>query len=141
MSYSGCNKTKVSRQGTRGRGHAPREQGNRTRATHHADYQRDDRRLERGKTFDQLDLNQGYNQLELAPGFRYITTYMGLMRYKRLNFGISSAPEIFQNVIRGTLEGTDGAKNIRDDTPVFGKLQEEDDQHLRAVLQDRKSVV
>ena len=125
MSYSGCNKTKVSRQGTRGRGHAPREQGYRTRATRHANYQRDDRRLERGKTFDQLDLNQGYNQLELAPGFRYITTYMGLMRYKRLNFGISSDPEIFQG---GTLEGTDGAKNISDDTP-------EDDQHLRAVLQ------
>ena len=94
--------------------------------------------LNGAKLLPKLDLNQGYNQLELVPESRYITTldtYMGLMRYKRLNFGISSAPEIFQNVIRGTLEGTDGAKNIRDDTPVFGKLQEEDDQHRRAVWQ------
>ena len=54
--------------------------------------------LNGAKVFTKLDLNQGYNQLES----RYITTFgthMGLMRYKRLNFGISSAAEIFQNVI------------------------------------------
>ena len=69
-----------------------------------------------------LDLNKGYNQLELAPESRHITTFgthMGLLRYKRLNFGISSAPEIFQNVIRETLEGIDGAKNISADILGF----------------------
>ena len=94
--------------------------------------------LNGAKVFSKLDLNQGYNQLELAPESRYITTFgthMGLMRYKRLNFGISCAPEIFQNVIRETLEGTDGAKNISDDILVFGKSQKEHDQHLRAVFQ------
>ena len=49
---------------------------------------------------------------------------MGLMRYKRLNFGISSAAEIFQNVIRETVEGIDGAININDDILVFGKTLE-----------------
>ena len=66
------------------------------------------RDLNGARVFSKLDLNQGYNQLELAPESRYITTFgthMGLMRYKRLNFGISSAAEIFQNVIRETLEG------------------------------------
>jgi len=57
------------------------------------------------------------------------------MRYKRLNFGLSNALEIFQNVIRETLESIDGAKNISDDILLFGKLQEEHDQHLRAVFQ------
>lgn len=41
------------------------------------------------RVFSKLDLNQGYNQLEVAPESRYITTFsthMGLMRYKRLNF-------------------------------------------------------
>ena len=88
--------------------------------------------------FTKLDLHQGYNQLELAPESRYITTlgtHMGLMRYKRLNFGISSAPEIFQIVIRETLEGIDGAKNISDDILLLGKSQTEHDQHLRAVFQ------
>ena len=94
--------------------------------------------LNGAKVFSKLDLNQGYNQLELAPESRYITTFgthMGLMRYKRLNFGISCAPEIFQNVIRETLEGIDGAKNISDDILVFGKSQKDHDQHLRAVFQ------
>lgn len=58
--------------------------------------------LNGARVFSKLDLNQGCNQHELALESRYITTFsthMGLMRYKRLNFGISSAAEIFQNVI------------------------------------------
>lgn len=88
--------------------------------------------------FSKLDLNQGYNQLELAPSFRYITTFsthLGLMRYKRLNFGISSAAEVFQNVIRETLKGIDGAINLSDDILVFGKNQTEHNQALAAVFQ------
>ena len=52
--------------------------------------------------FRKLDLNQEYTQIKLAPDSSCITTFsthMGLMRYKRLNFGISSAAEIFQSVI------------------------------------------
>ena len=76
----------------------------------------------------------------MAPESRYITTlgtHMGLMGYKRLNFGISSAPEIFQNVIRVTLEGIDRyrAKNISDNILVFGKSQKDHDQHLSEVFQ------
>ena len=88
--------------------------------------------------FSKLDLNQGYNQLELTPESRYITTFsthLGLMRFKRLNFGISSAAEIFQNTIRETLEGINGAFNISDDILIHGKTQEAHDQTLRAVFQ------
>ena len=63
---------------------------------------------------------------------------MGLMRYKRLNFGMSSAAEIFQNVIRETLEGIPGAINISDDILVFGKTQEAHDESLRAVFKRLK---
>ena len=97
--------------------------------------------LNGAKVFSKLDLNQGYNQLELAPESRYITTFcthLGLMRYKRLNFGISSAAEIFQNVIRETLEGIPGALNISDDILVFGKTQSAHDQSLEAVFQRLK---
>ena len=91
--------------------------------------------------FSKLDLNQGYNQLELAPESRYITTFsthLGLMRYTRLNFGVCSAAEIFQNVIRETLEGINGAIKISNDILVFGKSQEEHDQNLRCVFQTLK---
>ncbi|PFX11079.1 Retrovirus-related Pol polyprotein from transposon 17.6, partial [Stylophora pistillata] len=60
---------------------------------------------------------------------------MGLIWYKRLSFGISSAAEIFQNVIRETLEGIGGAINISDDILVFGKTLEEHDKNLKAVFQ------
>lgn len=88
--------------------------------------------------FSKLDLNQGYNQLELAPESRYITTFsthLGLMRYKRLNFGISSAAEVFQNAIRETLGGIEGAINISDDILIYGKTQEQHNRTLEAVFQ------
>ena len=60
---------------------------------------------------------------------------MGLMRYNRLNFGISSAAEIFHNVIRETLEGIDRAINISDDILVFGKTHNEHNRNLWVVFQ------
>lgn len=88
--------------------------------------------------FSKLDLNQGYNQLELHPSSRYITTFsthFGLWRYKRLNFGVSSAAEVFQNAIRETLSDISGAVNISDDILVFGASQEEHDANLKATFQ------
>ena len=52
--------------------------------------------------FSKLDLRAGYHQISLAPETQYITTFVthkGLQRYKRLNFGINAASEIFQHII------------------------------------------
>jgi hypothetical protein len=51
------------------------------------------------------------------------TTHVGLRRYKRLSFGVSSAAEIFQNTLSNALEGLDGVRNISDDIIVFGRNQ------------------
>ena len=86
--------------------------------------------------FSKLDLNQGYNQLELTPESRYITTFsthLGLRRYTR-NFSASSAAEIFRNIICETLAGIPGAINLSDDILVLGKSQEEHDQALEATF-------
>jgi len=48
--------------------------------------------------FSKLDLKMAYHQLVVRESSRFITTFsthVGLFRYKRLNFGISSASEIF----------------------------------------------
>ena len=85
-----------------------------------------------------FDLNQGYNQLELEPSSRYITTvstHVGLFRYKRLNFGISSAAEVFHYTIRDVLNGLKGVINISDDILVFGRTRLEHDQNLHACCQ------
>ena len=94
--------------------------------------------LNGARIFNKLDLNQGKNQLELTPDSRYITTFsthLGLRRFTRLNFGVSSAAEIFQNVIRETLNGIPGVTNISDDILVYGSSQEDHDKALAATFQ------
>uniref|UniRef100_H2ZZ81 Gypsy retrotransposon integrase-like protein 1 n=1 Tax=Latimeria chalumnae TaxID=7897 RepID=H2ZZ81_LATCH len=94
--------------------------------------------LNGAKVFSKLDLNQSYNQLELAPKSRYVTTFsthVGLRRYKCLNFGISCAAEIFQNAIRETLSGLKGALSISDDILVYGVSTEDHNTNLQDVLQ------
>ncbi|KAK0148839.1 hypothetical protein N1851_010750 [Merluccius polli] len=57
--------------------------------------------LNGARFFSKLDLNCGYHQLELEPASRYITTFsthVGLRRYKRLSFGVSSAAESFMPI-------------------------------------------
>ena len=88
--------------------------------------------------FSKLDLKWGYHQIELDPDSRGITTFtthQGLWRYKRLMFGISSAPEAYQSIIQQSLHGCPGVRNISDDIIVYGKNQAEHDQNLEAVLQ------
>ena len=61
--------------------------------------------------YSKLDLNSGYHQISLAPESRKLTvfsTHIGLFRYKRLNFGVNSAAEIFQHKIRSALWGLKG---------------------------------
>lgn len=87
--------------------------------------------------FSKLDLNQGYNQIEIEESSRYITTFSthkGLFRYKRLSFGINSAAEMFQNTIRQCINGLEGAINISDDILVFGNSDAEHDNRLHATL-------
>ena len=87
--------------------------------------------------FSKVDLSQGYHQLMLDEDSRYITTFtthMGLWRYKRLNFGMCCASEIFQNAIRETLGGISGVLNVSDDILVYGKSPEQHDKNLQQVL-------
>lgn len=94
--------------------------------------------LSGAKFFSKLDLNQGYNQIELDESSRYITTFAthkGLYRYRRLFFGVNSASEIFQEQIRQALTGLKGVVNISDDILCYGCSQQEHDTNLRALFQ------
>ena len=88
--------------------------------------------------FSRLDLYKAFHQIELDEASRVMTTFqthIGLFRYKRLNFGVSAAPIIFQNELRQALQGLKGILNIADDIVCFGKTHEEHDANLRALLQ------
>ena len=78
--------------------------------------------------FGKLDIKDAFHQLELAEWCRHITTFItkrGLFRFKRLMFGISCAPEIFQKVIQRVLLGLKNCFNYLDDIIVFAKSREE----------------
>ncbi|UYV76763.1 K02A2.6-like [Cordylochernes scorpioides] len=55
-------------------------------------------------------------------------------RFKRLPFGISSAPEVFQRKMSNLLESQSGVKCHMDDIVIWGATQEEHDERLRCVL-------
>jgi len=87
--------------------------------------------------FSKLDLKWGFHQIELAPESRHITTFVthkGLFRYKRLMFGVSCAPEEYQNILQQVLQGCEGVKVIADDIIVYGSNEEEHRQRLEKVL-------
>ena len=93
--------------------------------------------LRHSKHFSRLDLKKGFHQVELDETSRPITTFVthkGLFRYKRLMFGVSSAPEAYQRIIQQTLSGCEGTTNISDDILVHGVSKAEHDLRLRAVL-------
>lgn len=62
-----------------------------------------------------------------------------MFRYKRLMFGISCAPEIFQKIMEQILAGCRNVINYIDDIIIFGASSKDHDENLRAVLQVLKN--
>ena len=97
--------------------------------------------LQGSTIFSKCDLKWGFHQIELDEKSRDITTlitHRGLYRYKRLLFGITSAPEKYQKIIKDVLQGCPGVANIADDLIIHGKGLEEHDRHLFGVLKRLK---
>ncbi|XP_022797518.1 uncharacterized protein K02A2.6-like [Stylophora pistillata] len=90
--------------------------------------------LNGSKVFSKLDLKWGFHQIELEQQSRVITTFVthkGLYRYKRLMFGISSAPELYQHTTQQVLAGCEGAYNIHVDIIIHGRKVEEHESRLQ----------
>ena len=88
--------------------------------------------------FSKVDLNQGYHQIELAEESRNLTTFscsLGIFRYLRLIFGVSSALEHFQYLIAALFLGEKGIVVIYDDILIHGATQEEHDKALVRCLE------
>ena len=74
--------------------------------------------------FSNLDIYKAFHQAMLHQDCRYLTTttsHIGLWRYIRLHMGISSAQEIFTELVRCLLEGIPGQLNMTDDILIYGK--------------------
>ncbi|XP_043288457.1 uncharacterized protein K02A2.6-like [Venturia canescens] len=74
--------------------------------------------LNGGKYFSKIDLSQAYQQVELDDQSKplvTISTHKGLFRYKRLFFGVASAPGLFQREMEKILQGLEGVVCYFDD--------------------------
>ncbi|XP_018397779.1 PREDICTED: uncharacterized protein K02A2.6-like [Cyphomyrmex costatus] len=88
--------------------------------------------------FSLLDLSDAFFQLKINEAYREITTITipkGLFRFKRLPFGIKTAPAIFQQAMDLTLANLPGVYAYLDDIVVLGSSQQEHDARLHDTLQ------
>jgi hypothetical protein len=81
--------------------------------------------LSGAKVFTKLDTNSGYWQIPVYEDSRLPTTPNGRYRFKKLPFGISSAPELFQKRMTSILSGLDGVICLIDDVLIYGRTTEE----------------
>lgn len=88
--------------------------------------------------FSTIDLSNAYYHIELDRGSRHLTNFcteFGMFRFVRLPFGLSNAPDVFQETLeRDVLGGCAGVRNYLDDVLVYGRTKEEHDTNLATVL-------
>ncbi|XP_032997764.1 uncharacterized protein K02A2.6-like [Lacerta agilis] len=90
------------------------------------------------KVFGKLDLAQAYQQLpvdEATADAQTIVTHKGAFRVKRLQFGISVAPGVFQSLMDHLLKGIPGVTPFFDDVLIAAPSREDFAASLRTVLQ------
>ena len=67
-------------------------------------------------------------------------THRSLYRYTRLMFGVTSAPEKYQQIIWDVLRGCGEVINIADDLVIYGNGVEQHDERLFRALNRLKEV-
>lgn len=90
------------------------------------------------KIFSKIDLQNAYLQVpvdEKSQDFLVINTHKGLFKYRRLPFGLSSSPGIFQKFISQLLTQIEGVAAYLDDIIICGGNKAEHDERLLKVLQ------
>lgn len=95
-------------------------------------------RLNGKQVFTVLDLRNGFWQMELDSQSSDLTTFMtpfGRFRWRRVPFGISSAPEMFQKRMVQLFGDIEGVEVYFDDMLIAGKDFKEHDEILSKVLQ------
>ena len=97
-------------------------------------------RLHGAKVFSKLDVRSGFWHVKLDDKSSYLTTFntpFGRYRWKRVPFGIRSAPEVFQRKIHELIQGMPHVEVVADDFVVVGC----EDTHEQAVQDHDKNLM
>ena len=76
------------------------------------------------RVFTKLDLTSAFHHIKLGEKSKEMTTFLGpdgMYRFRRLNFGVSSAPEGFQQKMEEILHGILGVVVYVDDLLIFAR--------------------
>ncbi|XP_055543424.1 uncharacterized protein K02A2.6-like [Wyeomyia smithii] len=90
-------------------------------------------RLGKGTIWSKLDIKEAFLQIELDDESKDVTTFItgrGLFRFKRMPFGLVTAPELFQRAMDEILAGCEGVASYLDDVIIEGKDMDEHDTRL-----------
>lgn len=85
-------------------------------------------KLAGARIFTKLDLTSAFHHVKISEQAKDMTTFLGpdgMYRFCRLNFGVTSAPEAFQQKMEEVLEGIKGVIVYIDDILVFSESAEE----------------
>ena len=94
-------------------------------------------KLSGARVFTSLDAASGFYQIPLDKNSQELTTFItpfGRYCFRRLPFGITSAPEIFMRKMSQLFEGVEGVFCYMDDILIYGKDMKEHDERLSAVM-------
>ena len=94
-------------------------------------------KVARSNVFSKIDLSTAYLQLELAPESQKlltVNTYRGLYEYQRMNYGVASAPAIFQEIIDKVLSGLEDTLGFLDDILIGGECDNDNLNNVDQVL-------
>lgn len=93
--------------------------------------------LSKGESYTKLDLANAYKQLrvsEKSQELLTVNTPRGLMRYKRLPFGLNISPNIWQRTMDHILQGLKGVVCYLDDILLTGASRQEHIANLERLL-------
>lgn len=95
-------------------------------------------RISGSKIFSCLDGKQGFHQLELDQSSSKLTGFLtpfGKYRYLRLPMGVSTAPELFHQIMIDLVHDIPGVECYIDDLIIHGETIHEHNARLSAVLE------
>ncbi|XP_033749332.1 uncharacterized protein K02A2.6-like [Pecten maximus] len=93
--------------------------------------------MPQAKVFTKLDATSGFWQLKLDEESSKLCTFnspFGRYSFRRLPFGIKSAPEVYQRAISEMVNDLEGCDAIVDDLLIWGENIERHDERLKKVL-------
>ena len=95
----------------------------------------------RGNYFSKIDANAGFLQIPLEKTSWELTNFWrpwGRFHYRKLPFGLTSAPEIFSKEMNKILENCENVIIHMDDVLIMGETEKEHDENVKIVVNELK---